>query len=175
MANKSTGRAGGNILDFFPIKKIENGVVTYTTNRISKVIKIGCVNLAYLSVEDQRSKIRQMNNALNLIKSECSIIKLERPLDLSSAIEKQERLYVLQDTKFANHDMTEDGYHNRKDQVDYEWQTMKAYQEEYPVMIKEFYMVIYGSNLDDLDFTYNSVFEKLEINKENDKWQSLHY
>ena len=72
-----------------------------------------------LSIEDQRSKIRQMTNAFNLIKGDCSIIKLERPLDLTGAIKKQERLYVLQDSKFANHDMNEDGYKNRKAQVDY--------------------------------------------------------
>lgn len=163
--NKANNRKGGNILDFLPVKKIEDGVVTYVTNRISKVIKIGCLNLAYLSVEDQRSKIRQMTNAFNLIKGDCSIIKLERPLDLTDAINKQERLYVLQDEKFANHDMSEDGYQNRKNQVDMEWRTMKAYQDEYPVMVKEFYLVIYGGNLEDLNFVYNSVFEKLEINK----------
>ena len=161
----SNNRKGGNILEFFPIKKIEDGVVTYVTNRISKIIKVGCLNLAYLSIEDQRSKIRQMSNAFNLIKGECSIVKLERPLDLTDAINKQERLYSLQDDKFANHDMSEEGYDNRKKQVEYEWSTMKAYQKDYPVMIKEFYLVLYGSNLEDLDFVYNSVFEKLEINK----------
>jgi len=163
--NKVNNRKGGNILDFFPIKKIENGVVTYVTNKISKVIKVGCINLAYLSIEDQRSKIRQMTNALNLIKNDCSIVKLERPLDLTDAIAKQERLYSLQDKKFENHDMSEEGYKNRKEQVDFEWQTLKAYQLDYPVMVKEFYMVIYGNNLDDLNFVYESVFEKLEINK----------
>ena len=71
--NKVNYRKGGNILDFFPIKKIEDGVVTYVTNKISKVIKVGCLNLAYLSIDDQRSKIRQMTNALNLIKNDCSI------------------------------------------------------------------------------------------------------
>ncbi len=162
---KVDNRKGGNVLDFLPIKSIENGVVTYVTNKISKVMKIGCLNLAYLSLEDQRSKIRQVTNALNLIKNDCSIIKLERPLDLTDAILKQERLYSLQDDKFAKHDMNEEGYRNRKQQVDYEWQTMKAYQDEYPVMIKEFYMVIYGNNLEDLNFVYDNVFEKLEINK----------
>ena len=165
MASKVNNRKGGNILDFLPIKKIEDGVVTYITNKISKVIKVGSINLAYLSIEDQRSKIRQMTNALNLIKNDCSIIKLERPLDLTDAISKQERLYVLQDKKFENHDMSEDGYINRKEQVDFEWQTLKAYQQDYPVMVKEFYLVIYGNNLEDLNFVYESVFEKLEINK----------
>ena len=167
MANKSTvnNRKGGNILEFLPIKSIENGIVTYVTNKLSKIIKVGCLNLAYLSIEEQRSKIRQMTNALNVIKGDCSIVKLERPLDLTSAINKQERLYNLQDTKFENHDMSEEGYKNRKEQVDFEWQMLKAYQEDYPVMVKEFYLVIYGSNLEDLDFVYSSVFEKLEINK----------
>ncbi len=164
MANNSA-RKGGNILEFLPIKKIENGVVTYTTNKISKVIKVGSLNLAYLSLEDQRTKIRQMTNAFNLIKGDCSIVKLERPLDLTNAINKQERLYALQDEKFANKDMSEEGYRNRKEQVDFEWQVMKTYQEDYPVMVKEFYLVIYGNNLEDLNFVYNSVFEKLEINK----------
>lgn len=167
MANstKIDTRKGGNVLDFFPVKKIENGVVTYTTNKISKVMKVGCLNLAYLSIEDQKIKIRQMTNVFNLIKNDCSIVKLERPLDLTNAIDKQERLYMLQDTKFANRDMTEDGYKNRKAQVDFEWQTLKAYQNEYPVMMKEFYLVIYGTNLEDLNFTYENVFEKLEIAK----------
>ena len=113
MANnnpKVDTRKGGNVLDFLPIKKIENGVVTYTTNKISKIMKVGCINLAYLSLDDQRSKIRQMTNALNLIKNDCSIVKLERPLDLTNAILKQERLYSLQDDKFANNDMSEEGY-----------------------------------------------------------------
>ena len=106
MANKSTNnRKGGNILDFMPIKKIENGVITYVTNKISKVIKVGSLNLAYLSIEDQRSKIRQMTAALKLIKNDCSIVKVERPLDLTEAISKQERLYKLQDEKFSNQDM----------------------------------------------------------------------
>lgn len=162
---KVDNRKGGNVLDFLPIKSIENGVVTYVTNKISRVMKIGCLNLAYLSLEDQRSKIRQVTNAFNLIKNDCSIVKLERPLDLTDSLLKQERLYMLQDDKFANHDMNEEGYRNRKEQVDFEWQTMKAYQDDYPVMIKEFYLVIYGNNLDDLNFVYDSVFEKLEINK----------
>jgi hypothetical protein len=168
MANnkaKVDTRKGGNILDFFHVKKIENGVVTYTTNKISKIMKVGCLNLAYLSIDDQRSKIRQMTNALNLIKNDCSIVKIERPIDLTDAIAKQERLYVLQDAKYGNNDMNEEGYKNRKQQVDFEWQTLKAYQTDYPVMVKEFYLVIYGTNLEDLNFVYDSVFEKMEINK----------
>jgi hypothetical protein len=166
MANNTVdNRKGGNVLDFLPVKKIENGVITYVTNKIAKIIKVGSLNLAYLSIEDQRSKIRQMSNAFNLIKNDFSIVKLERPLDLTDAIEKQERLYTLQDNKFMNHDMSEEGYKNRKQQVDFEWQTLKAYQKDYPVMIKEFYLVNYGNNLEDLNFVYESVFEKLEINK----------
>lgn len=161
----SNNRKGGNVLEFLPIKKIENGVVTYITNKISKVMKVGCLNLAYLSLEDQRTKIRQLTNAFNLIKNDCSIVKIERPLDLTNAISKQERLYTLQDSKFSNNDMNEEGYKNRKEQVDFEWQTLKGYQEEYPVMIKEFYLVIYGTSLDDLNFVYDSVFERLEVNK----------
>ena len=166
MENKKVNnRKGGNILEFLPIKKIEDGVVTYITNKISRVIKVGCLNLAYLSDDDQRIKIRQMTNAFNLIKGDCSIVKLERPLDLTTAIDKQQRLYALQDDKFLNNDMTEDGYDNRKRQVEYEWATMSAYQKEYPVMVKEFYLVLYGTNLEDLNFVYDSVFERLEINK----------
>jgi hypothetical protein len=65
MANstKFDTRKGGNVLDFFPVKKIENGVVTYTTNKISKIMKVGCLNLAYLSVDDQKIKIRQLEEA----------------------------------------------------------------------------------------------------------------
>ena len=96
MASSTNNRKGGNILDFFPVKKIENGVVTYVTNKISKVIKVGCLNLAYLSLDDQRSKIRQLTSAFNMIKNDCSIVKLERPLDLTKDIAKQERLYLLQ-------------------------------------------------------------------------------
>ena len=46
MANKSTNnRKGGNILEFLPIKKIENGVVTYVTNKISNNNNVGaCIN-----------------------------------------------------------------------------------------------------------------------------------
>ena len=53
MANsKTNNRKGGNILEFLPIKKIENGVVTYVTNKLSKIMKVGCLNLAYLSIDD---------------------------------------------------------------------------------------------------------------------------
>ena len=60
----SNNRKGGNILDFLPVKKIEDGVVTYITNKISKVMKVGSLNLAYLSLEEQKSKIEKRNHCI---------------------------------------------------------------------------------------------------------------
>ena len=49
-------RKGGNILDFFPVKKIENGVVTYTTNKISRIMQIGA-NRDVFQMYENMSKI----------------------------------------------------------------------------------------------------------------------
>ena len=91
-ANPNANRKGGDILDFFPIKSIENGLITFTNGKYGKVIKVGSLNISYLSTEEQHSKMRQLANVFNLINADCSILKLERKLDLTSALNKQERL-----------------------------------------------------------------------------------
>ena len=70
-------RKGGDILDFLPIKSIENGLITFTTGKYGKVIKVGSLNISYLSLEEQQSKMRQLANVFNTINADCSIIKSE--------------------------------------------------------------------------------------------------
>jgi hypothetical protein len=42
MEAKQAARKGGNILDFLPIKSIENGLITFTNGKYGKVLRVGC-------------------------------------------------------------------------------------------------------------------------------------
>ena len=48
-AAQATARKGGDILDFLPIRSIENGLITFTNGKYGKVIKVGSLNISYLS------------------------------------------------------------------------------------------------------------------------------
>ena len=82
-------KKGADISCFIAIKSIENGVITYNNGRLAKVLKVNSLNLALLDREEQKIKISQFASILASIQWNCSIIKLERPMDLSSQIEKQ--------------------------------------------------------------------------------------
>ena len=56
------------------------------------LIKLGSLNLTLLDEEEQKNKINQLSNIFSSIQWDCSIIKLERPMDLSVHLEKQNRM-----------------------------------------------------------------------------------
>lgn len=152
------GNINADILNFLPIKSIEDGVITYSTNTYGMVFKVGSVNLAYLSIEEQGFKISQLSNLLKGITNNCSIIKLERPVDVTSSIKKQENLLKVQHRKYESKDMNEIGYNNRVKQVMYEKLLLEEYEGNNPMMANEFYFVIYGNNKEELKYTYESSF-----------------
>lgn len=159
----------GDIIDFLPIKEIKDGLITFTTNTYGKIMKVGSVNLAYLSLEEQRFKISQLAGLLRNIDSACSIFKLERPMEITDNIRKQDRLMDLQHDKFRNNDMNEVGYKERVKQVLYEKNLLQDYNEKNPIMINEFYFIIYGKNIDSLEHEYENAlmrFNQLKLDPE---------
>ena len=158
-------RKGGNILDFFPVKSIENGLVTFTNGKYGKVLKIGSLNISYLSVEEQQSKMRQLANVFNAISADCSIIKLERKLDLTSSINKQVDMFPLLEEKYKNNEMSDKGYEQRKQQIEFEYDLINSYNTDYPVMIKSFYLIIYHYSKETLLGAADDALEKLSIAK----------
>ena len=68
--SSENARKGGNILDFLPIKSIENGLITFTTGKYGKVLKVGSLNISYLSLDEQQSKMRQLANVFNMINAD---------------------------------------------------------------------------------------------------------
>ena len=162
---KQAARKGGNILDFFPVKSIEKGLITFTNGKYGRVLKIGSLNISYLSVDEQNSKMRQLSNVFNAINADCSIIKLERKLDLTAAVKKQTDLLPLLEEKYENKEMTEKGYIQRKNQINYEYDLINSYNTEYPVMIKNFYLIIYHTNKEILFGAAEDALEKLSVAK----------
>ncbi len=155
-----------DILSFLPISSIEKGLITYTTNTYAKIMQVGSINLAFLSLEEQNFKINQLANMFRGVSGSCSIVKLERPVDVSISIKKQDRLLETQHVKYANKDMTESGYDNRLQQVMYEKLMLAEYQGLNPIMNNEFYFIIYGTNIDELNHTYENslmTFRQLKL------------
>ncbi len=162
---KQVARKGGNVGDFFPVKSIENGIVTFTNGKYGKVLKIGSLNISYLSIDEQHSKMRQLSNVFNAISADCSIIKIERKLDLTSSLKKQTALIPLLEEKYKNLEMTEKGFIQRRNQIEYEYELINSYNTEYPVMLKSFYLMIYHSNKEILLGAADDAFEKLSVAK----------
>ena len=115
--SKQTSRKGGDILEFLPVKSIEKGLITFTNGRYGRVIKVGSLNISYLSLDEQHSKMRQLATVFNTINADCSILKLERKLDLTNSLNKQSDLFGLLEQKYAEKEMTEKGYIERKNQM----------------------------------------------------------
>ena len=162
---KEVVRKGGNILDFFPIKSIENGLITFTTGKYGKVIKVGSLNISYLSNDEQQSKMRQLANVFNTINADCSIIKLERKLDLTNSVNKQVGMFDLLEKKYAEKEMTDKGYEQRKKQIQYEYDLIHSYNNDYPVMVKNFYIIIYHGSKETVLGAAEDALEKLHIAK----------
>ena len=162
---KQAARKGGDILDFFPVKSIENGLITFTNGKYGKVLKVGSLNISYLSHDEQIAKMRQLANVFNLINADCSILKLERKLDLTTSLNKQTEMFELLDRKFADHEMSEKGYEQRKKQIQNEYELIHSYNTEYPVMIKNFYVIIYHSSKETVLASAEDALEKFYIAK----------
>ena len=164
-ADPNAYRKGGDIYDFFPIKSIEKGIITFTNGKYGKVISVGSLNISYLSHDEQISKMKQLASVFNIINADCSIVKLERKLDLTTYISKQNGMFGLLDEKYSNAEMTTNGYEQRKRQIQYEHDLLHSYNNDYPVMIKTFYIVIYHSSKDALIGATDDALEKLHIAK----------
>jgi len=162
---KQAVRKGGDILDFFPIKSIEKGLVTFTNGKYGKVIRVGSLNISYLSSDEQYSKMRQLANVFNTINADCSIIKLERKLDLTASLNKQTGMADLLERKYADKEMTDKGYEQRKRQIQYEYDLIHSYNNDYPVMVKNFYLIIYHSSKETVLGAAEDAMEKLYATK----------
>ena len=79
-------KRGADISNFIGVKSINNGLVTYQNNMLAKVVKVSSLNLVLLDKEEQKQKIHQFSSVLSSIQWDCTIVKLERPMDLSSQI-----------------------------------------------------------------------------------------
>jgi len=164
-AAKEAARKGGDILDFLPVRSIENGLITFVNGKYGKVIKVGSLNISYLSHDEQYSKMRQLASVFNSVSTDCTILKLERKLDLTNSLDKQVGMFELLEEKYNNNEMTEAGYEQRKNQIQYEYDTINAYNTDYPVMIKTFYIILYHSSKETVLGATEDAFEKLAITK----------
>ena len=164
-AAKNAARKGGDILDFLPIRSIENGLITFVNGKYGKVIKVGSLNISYLSHDEQMSKMRQLANAFNSVSTDCTILKLERKLDLTSSIDKQAGMFGLLERKHDDKEMSDAGYEQRKNQIQYEYDLIQAYNTDYPVMIKTFYIILYHAGKDTVLGAVDDMYEKLAIAK----------
>ena len=151
---------GADISSFIAIKSIENGVVTYANNRLARVLKVNSLNLALLDRDEQKIKINQFASILASIQWNCSIIKLERPMNLSSQIEKQKELLKTQHKKFREGNMNEDGYNNRLKQVNFEKRRLEYFNDEANIMTNEFYFLVYGNDPEEFKFLYDDIYSK---------------
>ena len=156
----ATNSVGADIQAFLPIKEIKNGEITYVTNKKARIIKVGSINLAFLSLDEQRFKINQFASLLRGVSYDASIIKLERPMDLSSFIERQKKLYKKLEEKFTEGLIDKDSLKRRKDQLDYENSLLGSLNDENPMYINEFYFAIYGDNSEELNHIYKNSLMK---------------
>ena len=83
-------RKGIDISGFVQIRSVRDGIITYDNNISAALMKVGSLNLALLDEEEQKIKINQFSNVLSLIQGDCSIVKLERPMELTGYIENQQ-------------------------------------------------------------------------------------
>ena len=151
---------GADISSFIAIKSIENGVVTYANNRLARVLKVNSLNLALLDRDEQKIKINQFASILASIQWNCSIIKLERPMNLSSQIEKQKELLKTQHKKFREGNMKEDGYNNRLKQVNFEKRRLEYFNDEAHILTNEFYFIVYGRDPEEFRFLFDDIFNR---------------
>ena len=124
------GRKGADISHFIAVSSIEDGIVTYVNKMIASVIKLDSLNLGLLDPEEQKIKVNQFASILRGYRWDCSIVKLERPVDLTSQINAQGDLLKVQHRKFKDGNMDETGYQNRLRQVNFEKRRLEFFNEE---------------------------------------------
>ena len=137
-------KKGADISSFIAVKSIEDGIVTYANNMMARVIKVNSLNLMLLDYEEQKVKINQFASILAAIQWDCTIVKLERPMDLSHQIDNQKELLKIQHKKFREGHMNEDGYNNRLKQVNFEKRRLEYFNDEANILTNEFYFIVYG-------------------------------
>lgn len=160
-------KRGADISAFIAVKSIENGLVTYQNNMLARVIKVNSLNLVLLDKEEQKIKINQFASVLASIQWDCTIVKLERPMDLSSQIDKQKELLKVQHRKFREGNMNEEGYNNRLKQVNFEKRRLEYFNDEAHILSNEFYFIIYGRDPEEFKFLYDDIFTRLSQIKLN--------
>ncbi len=154
-------KKGADISHFIAVDKIEDGIITYKNRIIASVIKVDSLNLSLLDYEEQKIKINQFAAILRGMRWDCSIVKLERPVDLSRQINAQAELLKVQHRKFKDGNMDEHGYQNRLKQVNYEKRRLEYFNDEAKVFANEFYFIMYGRDLEDMRMSYNDAFARL--------------
>ena len=159
------GKKGADMLHFTAIEKIEDGIVTYSNKLISSVIKLDSLNLALLDPEEQKIKINQFASVLRGFRWDCSVVKLERPLDLTKQIDAQAELLKVQHKKFKDGNMDETGYQNRLKQVNFEKRRLEFFNDEAKVFANEFYFIMYGKDLEEMKMAYDDAFSKFNVIK----------
>ena len=163
------GRKGADISHFTAISSIEDGIVTYSNKLIASVIKLDSLNLGLLDPEEQKIKVNQFASVLRGYRWDCTIIKLERPVELSSQINAQAELLKVQHRKFKDGNMDETGYQNRLKQVNFEKRRLEFFNEESKVFANEFYFLMYGKDLEEMRMAYDDAVSRFSLIKLNPK------
>ena len=160
-------KKGADISKFIAIKSIEDGIVTYANGLMAKVMKINSLNLLLLDKDEQKVKINQFASILASVQWDCSIVKLERPMDLSTQIERQKELLKIQHRKYREGNMTEDGYNNRLKQVNFEKRRLEYFNDEANILTNEFYFIVYGKNPEEFRLSCDEIFSRFSQLKVN--------
>ena len=153
-------RRGADMLHFTAIESIEEGIVTYSNKLIASVISLDSLNLGLLDPEEQKIKVNQFATILRGLRWDCSIVKLERPVDLSTQIAAQGDLLKVQHRKFKDGNMDELGYQNRLKQVNFEKRRLEYFADESKVFSNEFYVIMYGKDLEEMKMAYDDAFTR---------------
>ena len=153
-------KRGADILHFNAIESIEDGIVTYKNKLIASVIKLDSLNLSLLDPEERKIKINQFASVLRGYRWDVTIVKLERPVDLSSQIEAQGELLKVQHRKFKDANMDEVGYQNRLKQVNFEKRRLEFFSDESKVFANEFYFIMYGRDLEEMRMANDDAYSK---------------
>ena len=160
-------RKGADIQNFNAIISIEDGLVTYVNKLVAKVIKLDSLNLSLLDYEEQKIKVNQLATVLRGYRWNCSIVKLERPVDLTKQINQQAELLKVQHRKFKDGNMDETGYQNRLKQVNFEKRRLEYFSDESKVFANEFYFIMYGKDLEELRMAFDDSmarFRQIKLN-----------
>ena len=159
------GKKGADISHFIAIDNIEDGIVTYKNRLVSSVIKLDSLNLGLLDREEQKIKINQFASVLRSFRWDCTIVKLERPVDLTNQIAAQAELLKVQHRKFKDGNMDELGYQNRLKQVNHEKRRLEYFTDEAKIFANEFYFIMYGKDLEEMKMAYDDAFARFNLIK----------